>query len=167
MMEIDGRYRVTETSGSERDVEISQLRNDLIWCRCQYRMSRILNIVMGLACVVLSALLAHEKLSHWLTPVPNTIQRHANEQIELAEAQHQARKAEVDKLTRNLDQVSGKLDAALRLNDNMKAKIQELNKLTDPSQQTDTLKVAAARMHDGQVAVLAREMGFTKVRVVE
>lgn len=166
MMEINGSYWVDGTSGSE-DAEIAQLRNDLIWCRCQYRMSRILNIVMGLACVVLSALLAHEKLSHWLTPVPTTIQRHANEQIELAEAQHQARKAEVDTLRRNLDQVSGKLDGALQLNDNMKAKIQELNKLTDPAQQVDTLKVAAVKMHDGHVSSLAREMGFTKVRVVE
>ena len=167
MMEIDGRYWVTETSGSERDVEVAQLRNDRLWYQRQYWMSLIINVVVVLACGILAALLVHEKASRGPTPVPNTIQRHANEQIELAEAQHQARKAEVDKLRRNLDQVSGKLDGASRLNANLKAQIHELNKLTDSAQQVDTLKVAAAKMHDGQVAELAREMGFTKVRVGE
>lgn len=166
MMEINGSYWVDETSGSE-DAEIAQLRNDLLWYRRQYWMALTINIVVVLACGVLAALLVHEKASHGPTPVPTTAQRHADEQIELAEAQHHTRKAEVDKLSRNLDQVSGKLDGALRLNANLKAQIHELNKLTDPSQQAETLKVAAAKMHDGQVAELAREMGFTKVRVVE
>lgn len=141
---------------------------ELAWCQHQYRMSRIINIVLVVAaCGILAALLVTWKASHGPTPVPTTAQRHADEQIELAEAQHQARKAEVDTLTRNLDQVSGKLDGALQLNDNLKVKIQELNTLTDPAQQVDTLKVAAAQMHDGQVAALAREMGFSKIRVVE
>ena len=167
MMEIDGRYWVTETSGSERDVEISQLRNDILWYQRQYWMSLIINVVVVLACGTLVALLVTWKASYGPAPVPTTAQRHADEQIGLAEAQHQARKAEVDKLSRNLEQASGKLDGALQLNDNLKVKIQELNTLTDPTQQAETLKVAAAKMHDGQVAELAREMGFTKVRVVK
>lgn len=143
------------------------LYTDLLWCKRQYRMALTIMVVVSLMCGILAAVLVKEKAFHGTAPVTTTAQRHADEQIELAEAQHQARKAEVDKLTRNLDQVSGKLDGALRLNANLKAQIHELNKLTDPSQQAETLKVAAAKMHDGQVAELAREMGFTKVRVVE
>lgn len=140
---------------------------DLAWYRRQYWMALTINIVVVLACGILAALLVHEKASHGPAQVPTTAQRHADEQIGLAEAQYQARKAEVDKLSRNLDQVSGKLDGALKLNANLKAQIHELNKLADPSKQSETLRVAAARMHDGQVAALAREMGFTKVRVTE
>lgn len=157
---------VDTTTTSRSDAENTQLRNDLLWCRRQYLMSRIINIVVVLACGVLAALLVHEKASHGPTPVPTTAQRHADEQIELAEAQHHTRKAEVDKLSRNLDQVSGKLDGALRLNAHLKAQINELNKLTHPTEQVDILKVAAELMHDGQVAALAREMGFSKIRVV-
>lgn len=143
------------------------LASDLLWYQRQYRMAMTLNIVVVLVCGILAALLVTEKSSHGPAPVPTMAQRHADEQIGLAEAQYQANKVEVDKLRRNLDQVSGKLDGALRLNANLKAQIHELNKLTDPSQQVDALRVAAAKMHDGQVAALAREMGFTKVKVTE
>lgn len=137
------------------------------WYKRGYFIAIVTSIIVSLAFGFVCSLLVYEKASHGPAPVPTMAQRHADEQIELAEAQHQTRKAEVDKLSRNLDQVSGKLDGALRLNANLKAQIHELNKLTDPSQQAETLKVAAAKMHDGQVAELAREMGFTKVRVVE
>lgn len=140
--------------------------NHLLWYKRQYMMSLIINIAVVLVCGILAAVLVHEKASHGPAPVPTVAQRHADEQIGLAEAQYQARKVEVDKLRRNLDQVSGKLDGALRLNANLKAKIYELNKLTNPAQQVDTLRVAAT-MHDGQVAALAREMGFSKIRVME
>lgn len=141
--------------------------NQLHWYKRQYMMSLIINIVVILACAVLAALLVTEKSSHGPATVPTMAQRHADEQIELVEAQYQANKAEVDKLKRNLDQVNGKLDGALKLNANLKAQIHELNKLTDPAQQVDTLRIAAATMHDGQVAALAREMGFSKILVRE
>lgn len=140
---------------------------DLRWYKRQYMMSLIINIVVVLVCGILAALIATEKASHGPAPVPTIAQRHADEQINLAEAQYQANKAEVDKLKRNLDQVSGKLDGALKLNANLKARIHELNKLADPAQQVDTLRIAAATMHNGQVAALAKEMGFSKIRVVE
>lgn len=166
MMEINGSYWVDGTSGSE-DAEVAQLRNDRLWYRRQYLMSLTINVVVVLACGILAALLVHEKASHGPAPVTTTAQRHADEQIRLAETHYQANKAEVDKMSRNINQASGVVGEALKFNDKLKAQIHELNKLTDPAQQVDTLKVAAAKMHDGQVAELAREMGFTQVRVVE
>lgn len=141
--------------------------NHIQWYQRQYRMAMTVNIAVALVCGILAALLVTEKSSHGPAPVPTVAQRHADEQIGLAETQYQARKVEVDKLRRNLDQVSGKLDGALKLNANLRAQIHELNKLADPAQQVDTPRIAAATMHDGQVAALAREIGFTKVRVTE
>ncbi len=163
---VDGtRHFPTEMCPSRYGRFVSY--TDCLWYKRQYMMSLIINIAVILVCAVLAAVLVTEKSSHGPAPVPTMAQRHADEQIGLAEAQYQANKADADQLRRNLDQVNGKLDGALKLNANLRAQIHELNKLADPAQQVDTLRIAAAKIHDGQVAMLAREMGFSKIRVVE
>lgn len=114
---------------------------DLHWYRRQYRLSLMVVVVVVVACGVLAVLLAQEYAER--TPSAAMVQRHADTRIEQAEQQYQARKAEVERLHRNLDQVSGKLDGAMKLNANLAAQIRALNALTDPAQQLDALRAAA------------------------
>lgn len=163
---VDGtRHTPTEMCTSRYGRYVSY--PDLLWYKRQYMMAMTIMIVVSLVCGTLAVVLVKEKASRGPAPVPTMAQRHADEQIRLAETHYQANKAEVDKMSRNINQASGVVGEALKFNDKLKAQIRKLNTLTDPAQQSETLRVAAAHMHDGQVAALAREMGFTQVRVVE
>ena len=144
---------------------------DLLWYQRQYRMALAINIVVVLVCVVLAGYLVYHK--HDPQPVAKVTAEETAKKTELLnglKAVHEQARAGVEtaskvyhSVAKDLDRIKG-IEA---MNANLKAQIKAQNQLLNPIQQTETLKVAATKMHDGQVAALAREIGFGKIRVVE
>lgn len=144
------------------------LYTDLLWYRRQYHFTGALLVIV---CAVFSAYLVWDARGPKTVPVEKVAieQRHSEDELARLQADLEQKEdalAEVKKLHRDIDKVSGKLDGALKLNANLKAQIQELNKRRNPTEQTEVLR-AAAKMPDRDVLALAQELGFTKVRVGE
>ena len=147
------------------------LYTDFLWYRNQYRMAVGINIVVVLVCAVLAAYLVYHK--HDPEPMAKVTVEETAKKTELLndlKANYERALANVETATKvyhsaakDLERIKG-LEA---INANLKAQIIEQDKHLTPQQQTENLKVAATKMHDGQVAALAREIGFTKIRVVE
>lgn len=160
---------------------------DLLWYQRQYRMALVINIVVVLVCAVLAGYLVYHK--HDPQPVAKVSAEETVKKAELLndlKANHEravSTLATANKVyhgsAKDLERVKGLLE----LNANLKAQIIEQNKHLNPQQQTERLNAAgpavhggdryasavvpSTTLHDGQVAALAREVGFTRVRVVE
>lgn len=111
---------------------------DLARVRLRYRMALL---VLSVLCGVLAVWLIQERAAR-VADSSALAQRQAAALIEQAEAHHRGGVAEVGRLTRNLDQVSGKLDGALRLNANLAAQVRALNQLVEPARQAEALRLA-------------------------
>ena len=83
------------------------------------------------------------------------------------EARLLEKETEVMSLKRSLSGGTEKIDRAMKLVANLEAQIQAQNTLLNSSKQTDVLRVAASKMHDQDIQALAREVGFSEIRVKE
>ena len=169
------RYELTRTetgfiNGSIRNQNGEYcLYNDLLCERRQRRMAYVINVIVVLICAVLAGYLVYHK--HAPQPVAKVSAEETAKKTELLnnlKASHERAVANVEMANKvyhssakDLERIKGLLE----INANLKAQIKAQNQLLNPIQQTETLKVAATKMHDGQVAQLAREVGFTKVRI--
>ncbi len=160
---------------------------DLRQCQQQVKYHNLTALAACLLSAVLLLVLALHK--HDPQPVAKVAIEETGKKTELLndlKARHEQAVANVETANKvyhssakDLERIKGLLE----LNANLKAQLIEQNKHLTPQQQTERLNAAGpavhggdryasaavrpTKMHDGQVAQLAREVGFTKIRVVE
>lgn len=121
---------------------------DLLWYQRQYRMALAINIVVVLVCAVLAGYLVYHK--HDPQPVAKKVPAFTLESTsKLAGLIDRYKNAKVE-----VERVQAKRRAP-----------QQVERVE--AQPVSYANITPTKLHDGQVAALAREVGFTKIRVVE
>lgn len=127
---------------------------DLLWYQRQYRMALAINIVVVLVCAVLAGYLAYHK--HDPQPISKKASSVAMEEtVKLSGLIDRYKNAKVE-----VERVQAKQKTPRQLAAMPAKAIQGAGSYANAFN-------PPAKMHDGQVAALAREIGFTKIRVVE
>lgn len=137
--------------------------HDAAWYQRQYIMALVINVVVVFACIFLSSYLVYHK--HDPQPVSKPAQveglSELSSRLDAAIAiwnQSMAAQRKAEAIAQKREQDRSKLIA------NLESQIKAQNALLDAQQQATVLS-AASKMPSQEVVKLAREVGFTNVRV--